>query len=214
MDTRIEGDSLSEEHTEHQEPKPKSRRTFWLKQLAFLLIPTLFVGVLAIGLIRSGPRDLIGRGAPEFGLPVLGSDQTLSSRDLKGSPVVVNFWASWCIPCREEAPTLERTWRKYREQGVRFVGVNVQDVEEDARDFAKEFGITFPSVRDTDLELWREFGVRGLPETFFIDHQWRFVSVGAGDQIGSRGATKILGAISAAVLESQIQHLLKRKNNE
>lgn len=166
------------------------------------------------GLIRTSPRDLVGKSAPNFVLPILGSEETLSSDDLKGSPVVVNFWASWCIPCREEAPTLEQKWRKYREQGVRFMGVNVQDAEEDAIGFVKEFGITFPSVRNTDLRLWTQFGVRGLPETFFLDHRWRFVSIGAGEQIGSRGATKILGAILPAVLESQIQLLLEHKKNE
>lgn len=167
-----------------------------------------------MGLIRTSPRDLVGKSAPEFELPVLGSGQTLSSADLKGSPVVVNFWASWCIPCREEAATLEQKWLKYRQQGIQFVGVNVQDLEEGARGFVKEFGISFPSVRDTDLKLWTQFGVRGLPETFFVDHRWRFVSVGAGEQVGSRGATKILGAISPAVLENQIQLLLERKKNE
>lgn len=209
MDTLNEGDSLNEE----KEPEP-SRRIRWLRLLAFLIVPVLFVGLLAVGLLRTSPRDLVGESAPDFELRILGSEETLSSDDLRGSPVVINFWASWCIPCRQEAPTLEEKWRKYREQGVQFVGVNVQDAEDDALEFVREFGISFPSIRDTNLTLWTKFGVRGLPETFFIDHQWMFVSVGAGEQIGSRGATKILGAISPAVLENQIQLLLDRKKNE
>ncbi|MBW3588722.1 MAG: TlpA family protein disulfide reductase [Actinobacteria bacterium] len=178
--------------------------------MTFLVVPSLFVAFLAVGLLGSSPQELVGKSAPEFELPVLGSKEKLTSAELKGSPVVVNFWASWCIPCKEEAPTLEEKWRKYRAEGIRFVGVNVQDLEQDATAFVEEFGITFPSVRDTELELWNQFGVRGLPETFFIDHQWKFVSVGAGKEIGNRGATKILGAISPAVLESQIRALLER----
>jgi cytochrome c biogenesis protein CcmG/thiol:disulfide interchange protein DsbE len=213
LDTHVESESLSEEEPQRQESKPFSRRIFWLRLLAFLIVPGLFVGVLVVGLIRASPRDLVGRSAPEFELPVLGSGKTLASRDLKGSPVIVNFWASWCVPCREEAPVLEQKWRKYQNHGVRFLGVNVHDAKEDALKFVREFGITFPSVRDVDLRLWTKFGVRGLPETFFIDHNWRFASVGAGEQIGSRGAIKIWGAIRPAVLESQIQLLLERKRD-
>jgi hypothetical protein len=87
---------------------------------------------------------------------------------------------------------LERSWQKYKGQGVRIVGVNVQDSEADARAFVKKFGVTFPSVRDTDLKLWTKLGVRGLPETFFIDHSWTFVGIGSGKQLDSSGGTKIL----------------------
>jgi cytochrome c biogenesis protein CcmG/thiol:disulfide interchange protein DsbE len=145
---------------------------------------------------------------------VLGSDDFLPSKDLAGQPVVINFWASWCVPCREEAPTLEQNWRKYKDQGVRFLGVNVQDSEDDARAFVEEFGITFPSVPDTDLKLWTKFGVRGLPETFFIDHSWTFVGIGSGRVLDNQGGRKILGAIQPAVLQSQIQILLERKKGD
>lgn len=190
-------------------------RSTALRIAVFVAIPAAFVGLLAWGLlVRAGPKDLEGKQAPAFSLPVLGSDEVLTEEDLTGSPVVVNFWASWCIPCREEAPVLEGAWLKYKDEGVKFLGVNVQDSTEDALEFADEFQITYPSVRDVELVLWREFGVRGVPETFFIDHRYRFLGSGSGDQIGARGSVKILGAIKAPVLESRIQELLELRDED
>ncbi|MGH2688670.1 MAG: TlpA family protein disulfide reductase, partial [Actinomycetota bacterium] len=181
-----------------------------LRLLAFVVVPGLFVAVLAVGLMTTtAPRAAVGEQGPEFALPLLATPGTLTSAELRGSPVVVNVWASWCGPCREEAPVLEAAWRRYRGRGVRFLGVNVQDSQEDAQAFVREFGITFPSVRDTDLDLWRKLGVRGVPETFFLDHRWRFSGIGSGERLGtSGGGTRILGAIRPAVLESQIRLLL------
>ncbi|MGH2770960.1 MAG: TlpA disulfide reductase family protein [Actinomycetota bacterium] len=120
-----------------------------LRLLAFVVVPTLFVAFLAWGLLTTTkPRAVPATKAPDFSLPLLGSGQILSSRELKRSPVMVNFWASWCVPCREEAPDLERTWREYKDKGVRLLGVNIQDTEEDVLAFVKEFGLTYPSVRD------------------------------------------------------------------
>lgn len=194
------------------EESPAQRKRTLMKLIAYVVVPSIFVGFLgyALFVIRS-PKDLVGKRGPDFELPLLGGEGTLSDDELMGHPVVVNFWASWCIPCREEAPTLEAKWRKYREEGVRFLGVNVQDAEEDAVGFVKEFGITFPSVRDTDQVLWRKFGVRGIPETFFLERTWTFVSVGSGEQVGARGSTKVLGAISPTLLESQVRNLLKKE---
>ena len=122
--------------------------------------------------------------------------------------MVINFWASWCIPCREEAKVLEAAHQKYEAQGVRVLGVNVQDSVEDAQDFAQEFGITYPIIRDTDLSLYTKLGVSGLPETFFVDSKGVFFGVGSGKKVDQSGATKILGAIDGALLESQIQLML------
>ncbi len=81
--------------------------------------------------------------------------------------MVVDFWASWCVPCRQEAPLLEATWRAYRDQGVVFVGVNFQDEERAARRFLDEFGITFPNGPDPGSRIAIDYGVYGIPELFF-----------------------------------------------
>jgi cytochrome c biogenesis protein CcmG, thiol:disulfide interchange protein DsbE len=179
-------------------------------RLALALVPALgFVALLYFGLKSSGTQATVGDPVPDFELSTLDGD-TLSSEDLKGHPVVVNFWASWCIPCREEAPLLERTWRRYKDDGVMFVGVNIKDAESDARAFIDEFDITYPVVRDLDQRLTRSFGVRGLPETFFIDHKWTFVGTEAGARRGEQQGTVVLGAITKEQLVSNVERLIRQ----
>lgn len=188
---------------------PRFRRT--LRLLAFVLLPALFMGLLSIGLIRTQqPKAQQGAPAPDFQLSLLGGG-ILSSQELKGSPLVINFWASWCVPCREEAPTLEATFRRYQARGVRFLGVDYEDAPGDAQSFVKQYGITYPSIRDTQGSLATTFGVRGVPETFFIDRQYRFFSIGEGQPQGTRSGTKILGPVPELELVSQIHQLLAYK---
>ncbi|MGH2749961.1 MAG: TlpA family protein disulfide reductase [Actinomycetota bacterium] len=175
------------------------------------IVPALaFIGVLWIGLARTGSQAESGSEAPSFELPLLDGSGTLTDEDLRGKPVVINFWASWCIPCREEAPLLEKTWRAYRDQGVVFLGVNIKDAESDARRFVDEFGITYPTVRDLDQTLTQDFGVKGLPETFFVDHRWTFIGALSGAKTGDQQGTVILGAISEDELISNVEILIRR----
>jgi cytochrome c biogenesis protein CcmG, thiol:disulfide interchange protein DsbE len=181
-----------------------------IRLLAFVLVPAAFVGFLAYSFLSTAPpKSLVGKPGPDFSLALLGTSKTLSSDELKGHPVVLNFWASWCVPCREEAPALQSAWEMYANRGVRIVGVNLQDSEQDAKDFVKEFGLTYPIVRDPNLSLWTKLGVTGLPETFFLDRNWIFVGVGSGQEVGQSGTTKILGAIQPDLLERQIGMMLK-----
>lgn len=190
------------------------RRRPW--RIVVALVPALaFVALLAFGLARSGSKATVGNSAPEFELPLLAKQgETLSSDDLKGHPVVVNFWASWCIPCREEAPLLEQAWREYRDEGVIFLGVNIKDAESDAEAFIQEFGLTYPNVRDLDQELTRPFGVTGLPETFFIDHNWTFFGTVRGGEVGQDQGTVVLGAISEEELVTNVELLVRRAASE
>jgi cytochrome c biogenesis protein CcmG/thiol:disulfide interchange protein DsbE len=114
--------------------------------------------------------------APDFTLERLdstGGELTLSS--LRGKAVVLNFWASWCIPCKDEAPLLEEAWQENRKRGLVVVGVDSQDFREDARKFMKRFGVTYPIVYDGKGSTLGRYGVTGFPETFFVGRDGRLV---------------------------------------
>ncbi|NIO08975.1 MAG: redoxin domain-containing protein [Deltaproteobacteria bacterium] len=140
-----------------------------------VLAITLFIGLLAYGFKRD-PRyiesPLIGRQAPAFTLTLF-DGRSLSLSDLKGKVVFLNFWASWCPPCRDEARDIEASWQRFKNQDIVFVGVNIQDKEPNALEFISEFGITFPNGRDNKGKVSVDYGVWGIPETFFIDGEGR-----------------------------------------
>ncbi|MBI4299181.1 MAG: TlpA family protein disulfide reductase [Chloroflexi bacterium] len=111
-----------------------------------------------------------GSFAPDFHLNLLdGTGLRLS--DLKGKVVVLNFWASWCVPCRQEMPAFERMWQEYKGQGVIFVGVALSDREKDARAFAEEVGVTYAVGLDATGQIGDAYRVIALPTTYFIDRQ-------------------------------------------
>ena len=166
----------------------------WAIPLA--VVPVLML--LAYG-FRTDPRDipspLLGRPAASFALTTF-DGTPISLESLRGRVVVVNFWASWCTPaCYDEAPSLERAWRAYRDRGVTLIGVNIQDKEEPARRFLTQFGHTFPNAPDPSGRVSVDYGVYGVPETFFIDRkgQVRFKQVGSvTDEIMKRYVEKLL----------------------
>lgn len=209
--TQTEATTRSDE--EDTAGPPASPR--WHKGLriaVFVGLPLAFVVFLAFGL-RTAAGPTIGSDAPPFQLTDL-EGEPISSAEMQGSPIVVNFWASWCLPCKEEAPALEAAWQKYSERGVVVVGMNIQDSLDDAREFVDTHGLTFPMARDTNGDVSLDFGLKGLPETFFIDHTYRFSGFGAGEEIGSRGRLAVRGAVSRVLLNDQIELMLERMEEE
>jgi cytochrome c biogenesis protein CcmG, thiol:disulfide interchange protein DsbE len=113
--------------------------------------------------------------APDFSLGLFdGSRFTLSDALQSGKPVVVNFWASWCGPCADEAPVLEDAARRYGDR-VSFVGVNVQDLDSDAQAFLRKYGITYPNGSGNAGPISIQYGMRGVPETYFIAPDGRLI---------------------------------------
>ena len=151
-------------------------------QLAALIGVAALLGLLiwkvAFGR-TTGAADELAEGklvhAPAFTLDRLDRDGQLAIADLKGKAVVVNFWASWCIPCRDEAPVLQKTYERYRDRGLVVLGVDVNDFHQDARRFMKRYGLSYPVVYDGKGSTVGKWGVRGFPETFFVDRTGKLV---------------------------------------
>jgi cytochrome c biogenesis protein CcmG/thiol:disulfide interchange protein DsbE len=153
-----------------------------IAQLAALIgvaaLLALLIWKVAFGR-TTGAADELAEGklvhAPAFTLDRLDRDGQLTVGDLKGKAVVVNFWASWCIPCRDEAPVLQKTYERYRDRGLVVLGVDVNDFRQDARRFMKRYGLSYPVVYDGKGSTVGKWGVRGFPETFFVDRTGKLV---------------------------------------
>ncbi len=163
-------------------PQPAARPALplWIILLAFALLLG-FLTVLALGLNRSQNKPLsLGQPVPAFELTTF-SGETIRSSDLAGKVVVLNFWASWCKPCEEEAAALESVWRAYREDGrVIFLGAAYADAENEARRYLQRFDITYPNGPDLQTSISQQFHTRGVPETYFIDRNGNLARVKIG----------------------------------
>ncbi|MGH2496838.1 MAG: TlpA family protein disulfide reductase [Ktedonobacteraceae bacterium] len=180
--------------------KHKRRRRI----LIFCVVSLLNVGLLALLLTqlltptsKSGADPLIGHPAPEFSLamPHSSSDSgKLSLSNFKGKAVVLNFWASWCAPCMEESPLLERTWKQMQAQGkdVVFVGIDFQETSNAATGFLQQYGITYPTALDASGAAANKYGITSLPDTIFIDKNGTVIS-------------KVSREITAPVLSSNLK---------
>jgi cytochrome c biogenesis protein CcmG/thiol:disulfide interchange protein DsbE len=156
-----------------EEPREdRGSRRRWTT-VALVVAPlVLFALLLASGLgedPRALPSELIGRPAPHFSLPRIDDDGTVDLGELDGQVVVVNFWASWCIPCRDEHRALSAAWGRYRERGVVVLGVSFEDTPEAGLAFRDELGGDWPLVEDPGSDTAIDYGVFGVPETFVID---------------------------------------------
>ena len=149
-----------------------------------------------------------GALAPDFLLGRLdGSELRLS--DLRGQPVVLNFWATWCAPCRKEIPQFVDASERFREQGLVVVGVNLQEGKSIVRPYADDFGMDFPIVIDVDGEVGDAYRLLGLPVTYFIDRDGIVRSVFTGPFEESDRGTEVRGAIEQTELDRRISDILE-----
>ena len=156
-------------------------------------------GLLALLVWKLAHQPEVPKGsAPDFTLPRLDRPGELRLASLRGKAVVVNFWASWCVPCKEEAPLLEAASRRWRGRGVVVIGIDSQDFKGDARRFARRHGVTYPIVHDGPGRTRDSYGVTGFPETFFVDRNGRLVG------------EHIQGPVNARQLDENVRLALAR----
>ncbi len=132
-----------------------------------LLAYTFWNGLSGKGDFQT-PSHLVGKPAPEFALESFSGEKVKLS-DFRGKTLLVNFWASWCHPCREEAPALERTYMSLSENQVEFIGINIMDDRKSAEEYIKSFGGSFVNIYDPENRVHLDYGVGGVPETFFVN---------------------------------------------
>lgn len=168
-----------------------------LGRWAALLLPVVaLVALLAAASVRRDRALAIGAALAHGETPPVpalvlqslpagdaAAPRAVALRDLRGHAVVLNFWASWCVPCREEAPLLGGVARDYRSRGLLVVGVDTQDLESPARAFLAQYKVTYLNLRDPDGSVGRLFGTTGVPETFFIDADGRIQGKFPGEQL-------------------------------
>jgi len=138
---------------------------------AVIVAAGLLTALLGFGLTRNPSflqSPLVGRRAPDFALPTLDGSRVIRLSNLRGQVVVINFWASWCAACREEHPNLLAAWQRYADQGVVLLGIDFEDSPTAAKAFMTQMGGNWPTLSDPGSRVALDYGVYGVPETFFI----------------------------------------------
>jgi cytochrome c biogenesis protein CcmG/thiol:disulfide interchange protein DsbE len=183
------------------------RRVLRPVPIAVICAVLALIALLAYGLAANEPnREVEGalasgtrEPAPALELPRLSGNGTESLEDYRGRVVVLNFWASWCEPCREESPLLDRWHERMKRSGGTVLGVDTLDVTSDARDFIREYGLSYPMLRDGEGKSRESFGIVGFPETFVIDRRGRIAAVRRGP-------------VDDIFMRSQVAPLLKERS--
>jgi cytochrome c biogenesis protein CcmG/thiol:disulfide interchange protein DsbE len=176
---------------------PASRRPRWGVIVVWISVLGL-LAMLGFALIRSqqGPIN-VGDRIPDFSLTTF-DGQTYHTADLRGQVILINFWASWCVPCEEEAAELEQAHREFRDRGVVFLGVNYVDTEPEALAYLDRFGITYANGPDLGTEISQSFRMRGVPETYVVDGRGILVS----RKIGPYSSLQEIEAVIESALAS------------
>lgn len=183
-----------------------ARRLLLVARGAAVGLVALLLGLLVWKLVSNGGGDLAraaNRGdlpaAPNFTLERLDRPGTLQLSALRGKAVAVNFWASWCVPCKQESPYLEQAWSRGRRKGLVVVGVDANDFRSDARGFMRRYGITYPVVYDGPGKTLGPWGITGFPETYVVDRKGRVVDAFVGAIASADDRARLRAAIRTAL---------------
>jgi cytochrome c biogenesis protein CcmG/thiol:disulfide interchange protein DsbE len=168
------------ENTEEKTVPARRGLPTWVIVLAFVILLG-FLAMLGLGLrrVQAGPI-VIGQKVPAISLTTF-DGETIKTADLSGKVIVLNFWASWCKPCEQEAAEMEQAWQMYKPGSkVVFVGADYVDTEPEARAYLKKFGITYPNGPDLGTKVSQMFRIQGVPETYFINTKGELAYVKIG----------------------------------
>jgi cytochrome c biogenesis protein CcmG/thiol:disulfide interchange protein DsbE len=161
-----------------------------------VLLAVAVVGFLVYGLVSKGnSRIQVGETAPSPELPKLNEPGEGSLKEYRGQWVLVNFWASWCVPCQDEAPALAKFQEEHAGQNFTVVGIDTQDISDDGNKFAKEFNLDYPLLHDGNGDNGHEFGTTGVPENYLIEPSGKL-------------AWDVAGPVDARMLEEHVAPLL------
>ena len=148
-------------------------------------------GLLLLGialLAACGEQRFEAQEAKAFTLPLLASTASLSLEDYRGDVVYLSFWASWCVPCRQEMPYLAQLWQRHQQAGLQVIGINVDDDISAARQFAADHDLPFPLVHDEDRKVSKLYRVPGFPTHFIVDRRGKIRYSGLGFNLADVGA--------------------------
>jgi len=153
-----------------------TRRLKLTGQVAALALVAGLLALLVWSVVHQQHAPGVGSMAPAFTLQKLDGPGTVSLASYRGKPVVLNFWASWCDPCKSEAAVLQRDWASYRSRGVVFLGVDYHDLNSDARRFVSAHALTFPMLEDGSGNVTNRYGISQVPETYVLNREGRVVA--------------------------------------
>jgi len=154
-----------------------------MRTFTFLLF---FIFVFSVSCTTDSSNG-ISRTAKNFKLPSFSDNANYQLEQFKGKPVIINFWASWCAPCRQEMPFLENVWKTHKEKELVLLGINVLDDKDEAEDTIQEFGITYLNLYDPEGEIKEKYNLLALPVTYFIDKEGNISKINYGPFLGKEG---------------------------